>query len=312
MKEIESLKNEELLANMVSLSADERCAVAEVVLYLHHLDKRGLFRDAGYGSLFSYCTQKLKYSEGAACRRIAAARALNATPELYSLFKEGKMTLCAVSLLSKVITDENKREILKEAEGKSKLQVQRIVSDFGQVELPSKEKIRAKKVHVSSSQDLFTETPTKREEKRYSVTLELTEREMEFVQEARKMLGKGEIKDVLLKGAAALGKQKKPRTPKVTATVAVTSKKQSRYIPASIQREVRQRDGNQCTYCSPDGKRCSERYRLQIDHIKPFALGGTHEADNLRLLCRAHNSLFAERVFGREKILSFHNRRVSA
>lgn len=36
-------------------------------------------------------------------------------------------------------------------------------------------------------------------------------------------------------------------------------------------------------------KRCESRYRLQIDHIKPIALGGKTEIKNLRHLCQAHN-----------------------
>jgi len=99
---------------------------------------------------------------------------------------------------------------------------------------------------------------------------------------------------------------------KVTPTVAVKLDrpcKQSRYIPAAVQREVKARDGDQCTFCSPDGQRCSEKYRLEIDHIRPYALGGTNEAENLRLVCRAHNSLYAERVFGREKMRHYQGQR---
>ncbi|HKK70126.1 MAG TPA: HNH endonuclease signature motif containing protein [Candidatus Krumholzibacteria bacterium] len=35
-----------------------------------------------------------------------------------------------------------------------------------------------------------------------------------------------------------------------------------------------------------------------MDHVEPFALGGSHEAENLRVLCAAHNRRAAERVFG--------------
>ncbi|MEZ4755098.1 MAG: HNH endonuclease signature motif containing protein [Bdellovibrionota bacterium] len=33
---------------------------------------------------------------------------------------------------------------------------------------------------------------------------------------------------------------------------------------------------------------------LELDHIVPFAEGGQHTVDNLRVLCRAHNQYLAE------------------
>ena len=63
-----------------------------------------------------------------------------------------------------------------------------------------------------------------------------------------------------------------------------------RYIPSVVKHHIWMRDQGQCTYVCPKTKRkCSSNHLLQIDHIKPFSLGGTHEADNLRLLCANHN-----------------------
>ncbi|MCA9728578.1 MAG: HNH endonuclease, partial [Candidatus Eisenbacteria bacterium] len=53
----------------------------------------------------------------------------------------------------------------------------------------------------------------------------------------------------------------------------------------------------QCTYVGPEG-RCPERRGLEIDHRDPVARGGSNEPENLRVLCRAHNRLMAERAFG--------------
>ena len=61
-----------------------------------------------------------------------------------------------------------------------------------------------------------------------------------------------------------------------------------RYIPSVVRHHVWMRDQGQCTYVCPK-TRCTSRHLLQVDHIKPFSLGGTHEADNLRLLCANHN-----------------------
>ncbi len=66
----------------------------------------------------------------------------------------------------------------------------------------------------------------------------------------------------------------------------------SRYIPAAVRREVWRRDQGRCSYVDRhSGRRCGSRYRLEIDHIVPFALGGATELSNLRLRCKAHHKL---------------------
>jgi hypothetical protein len=75
-------------------------------------------------------------------------------------------------------------------------------------------------------------------------------------------------------------------------------KASSRHIPRTTRNEVFDRDGHRCTYVAADGTRCTATHDLQVDHVRPFALGGTHEPDNLRVLCGAHNRRRAEETFG--------------
>jgi hypothetical protein len=75
--------------------------------------------------------------------------------------------------------------------------------------------------------------------------------------------------------------------------------KRQRDIPDALAREVYLRDGGQCTFVSRDGRRCTGRRFVEIDHIKAWALGGEHSLANLRVRCRAHNLLHARRCFGR-------------
>lgn len=72
----------------------------------------------------------------------------------------------------------------------------------------------------------------------------------------------------------------------------------SRHIPRATRDLVLLRDGQQCTYVGPTGCRCEARTNLHVDHIHPYALGGGNEAENLRVLCAAHNGRLAERTFG--------------
>ena len=63
-----------------------------------------------------------------------------------------------------------------------------------------------------------------------------------------------------------------------------------RTIPTAVKRQVWERDGGCCSYADRgSGRRCRSRHALQMDHVVPFALGGSAEPDNLRLLCAAHH-----------------------
>ena len=74
--------------------------------------------------------------------------------------------------------------------------------------------------------------------------------------------------------------------------------RRSRYIPAPVRREVWSRDGGRCSYLDPhSGRRCGSRFLLELDHIVPFALGGSAEPGNLRLRCAAHHR-FRHREYG--------------
>jgi hypothetical protein len=82
----------------------------------------------------------------------------------------------------------------------------------------------------------------------------------------------------------------------------------SRHIPARVKRVILRRDGDRCTFVDANDRRCGERDRLEYHHRRPFALGGDHAAENIALMCRAHNLLVAEQDYGREAVDRFRRR----
>ncbi|MBI5159832.1 MAG: hypothetical protein HY996_00185 [Micrococcales bacterium] len=95
---------------------------------------------------------------------------------------------------------------------------------------------------------------------------------------------------------------RKPRT----KAAAVEGPARSRRVPDAIRREVftpsggvmhPSRDGGQCTYVGPDGRRCEERGRLELDHRDGFARTWEHRVASSRLLCRAHNGYAADQMY---------------
>ena len=74
------------------------------------------------------------------------------------------------------------------------------------------------------------------------------------------------------------------------ATTAPQPRVRRRAIPVAVRRQVWERDRGCCSYVDRgSGRRCGSRHLLEIDHVVPYALGGSAEPDNLRLLCAAHH-----------------------
>ncbi len=74
----------------------------------------------------------------------------------------------------------------------------------------------------------------------------------------------------------------------------------ARYIPSSVRERQLEGADYQCEFRGPGGVRCTARTRLEVDHIDPVGKGGSSGEENLRVLCRGHNLLAAEREFGEE------------
>jgi len=69
-------------------------------------------------------------------------------------------------------------------------------------------------------------------------------------------------------------------------------------MPAALKQMVWIRDGGQCTFVAPSGRRCRGRVFLEFHHRYAYALGGETTPTNVSLHCRAHNAYEAEQVFG--------------
>ena len=54
-----------------------------------------------------------------------------------------------------------------------------------------------------------------------------------------------------------------------------------------------------CCSFEASGVRCTNTIGVQLDHLMPFGMGGTHEESNLRALCRVHNLFVAEEAYGK-------------
>ena len=93
----------------------------------------------------------------------------------------------------------------------------------------------------------------------------------------------------------------RPRRSQTAAQSSTAGAPRTRHIPASVRREVYERDGGRCTFEDPlTGRRCGTQQLLTYEHLEPFARGGSHSIESITLRCAGHNRLAADRAFGRD------------
>jgi hypothetical protein len=92
------------------------------------------------------------------------------------------------------------------------------------------------------------------------------------------------------------------RTPEASSAEVKPTSSPSRAIPIAVRDRLLERAGHQCQFRGPDGRRCTARAALEIEHVRPFAIYQSHDERFLAVMCRAHNALRAEEVYGAEHI----------
>ena len=104
---LRGLDSSELHAITVSIAQADREVTEMLLRYLKEIERRRIYLDfPGVTSLHSYCTKILKYSEGAAARRVSAARMLGDLPDISAKIIEGSLNLSVLSTLKAYVKAE--------------------------------------------------------------------------------------------------------------------------------------------------------------------------------------------------------------
>ncbi len=141
------ISNQELQERILVLRDRERAITVKFLNHLGEYDKRRLYLDLGYSSLFDYCVRKLGYSESSAFRRVECARALREFPQLGPMILNGEVNLCALATAARKLSEG--RIGLADINGKSRREVDGLVAGLNPGHKP-KEKIRQISVIVAS------------------------------------------------------------------------------------------------------------------------------------------------------------------
>jgi len=308
------LSDDELMASLHDLCLDARRLDARVVAHLVEVEERRLHLKAACSSLFEFCVRRLGMSEGAAFRRINAARLARRFPSLVGHIESGAVHLSTLVLLRDHLAESNVDELVAATAGKTKREVEELVARRApRPDVPSK----IRKLPAAPAGSLFVVAPSPSSaprpaarieplsESRYKVQLTVSRELREKLERAKDLMRhrnpSGDVAVVVEQAVDALleklGKERLGKTSRSRRAARATKRGR---ITAAVRREVFARDGEQCSYVDEQGRRCSARAFLELDHIESRALGGPDDAANLRVACRAHNRLHAEQVFGRK------------
>lgn len=319
---------------MRRITAAERTLSVYALAQLGEIQYRKLYKDAGFHSMFAYCVGELGYSEPNASRRLQAAEAARNFPEVLSLVKDGRLTICALSLIAKHLTGKNSAQILSRVEGKSVRTVERIVAELAPlpdtrdmirslpvpaVDVPT-HNCRMSAVEQPAVEPPAVEPPVVVPSASCAVQLpdyprssqKIVPRSPERVlfsftgsEELRRVIFRcrdlmwhkhpaGRLEDVVLELGKYYLKLKDPELLPLSVPKAARPV-ETRAVPRWVRSAVYRHDEGRCVFTSVEGRRCEARHALEYDHIRPWARGGkSDDPTNIRLLCRAHNQWAAK------------------
>src|SRR6266542_3375660 len=102
----------DLTSRLADLLRTERATLAEFLVALADFDERRLWLELGYGSLFDFLHRELGLAKGPAFYRKTAAQLLQHYPEIVEPLRNGRLCLSSIVEVAKVITPENRAEVL--------------------------------------------------------------------------------------------------------------------------------------------------------------------------------------------------------
>ena len=328
---LESLSDDELIAETKRLVAAEHVATAALLRSLIEIDARRLYLREGCSSLFTYCTQMLHLAEGAAYNRIEAARAARRFPAVLDALAGGLITLTTIRLLAPHLTDDNHRELIAAAQQKSKRDVELLIATINPKapaptimrRAPAPPPTREPALATGSGHSVAPPALTQSRAEAapappasavrgtvnvlsvnyYKLQVTISRDTHEKLRRAQDLCRhanpSGDLATLLDRALtlllADLERRRCAATPAPHASATGTST--GRYVPAAVRREVWQRDQGRCAFAGTSG-RCRETAFLEFHHVEPFAEGGQATVANIQLRCKAHNLYEASLFFG--------------
>jgi hypothetical protein len=332
----------EQTARLADLLRRERHAMADFLLALADFDAKRSWLELGYSGLFPFLNRELGLSKAASYFRKTAAGLVRRFPEVVEPLRDGRLCLTAVVELARVITPENRADVLPRFFHCSKREAKAVSAALAPQDTPPRRDaitaVAPRAVSVAPEQkesppvaarldetesqpvrpgeprspETLTPAPpraaTKRDEAE-PLTAELSrlhvtvsKRFLEKLEGAKAALSHSRpgatIEQILEAGLDLVLAQHAKRKGLVAKPREVAPPSKPDHVPAHVRRAVWIRDGGRCQWPVEGGGICGSTLRVELDHIRPRALGGPSSVENGRLACAVHNQHAARLAFG--------------
>jgi hypothetical protein len=206
----------QLIVRLKSAAKQERLILQQILKMIAEIDRQKLYLQQAYPSMFEFLVREIGYSEGAAQRRIDAARLIAKIPELSHKIQDGSLKLSQITKLQCAV-----RQIKKTTGASVNLQKQKEVLDKIQ-NLPA---AQTDLVLVNEFQIQPQQRTVTRQQSDQSVRFEITFTKEEFaiLQNAQQSLSHatgGGLKETIIH----LAKKQIGKPLPTTATVAASTR----------------------------------------------------------------------------------------
>jgi len=304
-------------SRIAELARREHSALADLLVALADFDGQAVYRALGFPSLFDFLHREIGLSRGSAYYRQVGARLVRRFPEVEAPIREGRLCITTVSELAKVMTEENRAEVLPRFFGCSRQEAKQLVAELRPVEeAPQRTTVTevpllAPREAVPAGAAPVVVQPVGRDrthpERASSASVEARTLVEPMTATASRMhITVSREFVALLKRAKAGQSHVQPGATDeqvLTSALELLVAQQERRrasVPPKVKREVRRRDGGKCQWPVASGGVCGSTVRLEVDHVVPRGKGGASTVDNCRILCKPHNLETARRTYGDE------------
>ena len=117
-----------LAENLANLLRREHGALAEFLVALADFDRRRLWVEMGYASLFAFLHRELRLSKAAAQYRKVAAELIQEVPGVVEPLRDGRLCFTSIIELARVVTAENWETVLPRFYGLSRREALEVVA----------------------------------------------------------------------------------------------------------------------------------------------------------------------------------------
>jgi phage terminase small subunit len=327
--DLTNVSDDVLLERTFRYARSERKITHIVLWHINEVERRGLYAQLRYDSIFKYISQHLGYGEKAAYERMHASRLLGKMPELAAKMEAGTLNLTQVVQVQSCIN--------KEARAGNKIDQVQTAKIFEKIESLSGEKT-LKTLAIEFNQPIQArEVIQPQRDNTVRAGLTFSDEDMEVLKHVKNLMshvlpnptwaelivhlakkqikaieGKQVEKEKILRnrlqaqiaGMKEVGNECERKSEIENGESKVSTRTTHRFgvtrgrksIKITIRRQLMEKAGKCCEFINPtNGQRCDGVHQLQVDHKIPIALGGSNNISNLRILCRTHNLLEAKR-----------------